>query len=363
MIIKLTDIPPFKTKVDGLTDEFDLKDPSDRQKYFQAKAGEEIKIIQDYLKDKTFVAHMMGKKSSGKGTYTKLFAEAVGVADKIRHVSVGDIVRNASNILEGGGQEKEELVKFLEKNYRGFQSLEDIFKSFESRSTEKLMPTELILALLKWELHEEEKKTIFLDDFPRDLDQVSYSMFFRELIGYREDPDFFVFISLPEMVVDERMKTRAICPKCQVPRNVRLLPTKEVGYDEEKKEFYLKCDNPECEGERMVGKEGDEKGIEPIRGRLEKDGEVMEKLLQIQGVPKVLLRNSIHVSEAKEYADDYEITPAYKYEWDKKNKEVKTSKEPWTVKDDEGIDSYSLLAPPVALSLIKQTAEILKKLT
>jgi len=31
------------------------------------------------------------------------------------------------------------------------------------------------------------------------------------------------------------------------------------------------------------------------------------------------------------------------------------------MKDDEGVDSYSLLAPPVALSLIKQLAGVIKK--
>lgn len=360
--MKPNEFPPFKTKVDGLSMVFNLADSEERREYFRAKVGNEIGIIRDYLADKTFVAYMIGKKSSGKGTYTKLFAEAIGLTDKIKHVSVGDTIRSTSKVLENEGEEKDQLIKFLNNNYRGFQPLSEILKSFESRSTEKLMPTELVLALLKWVLREEERKTIFLDGFPRDMNQISYSLFFRDLIGYRDDPDFFVFIDLPEMVIDERMKTRVVCPNCQSPRNIRLLPTKEVGYDENNKTFYLKCDEVECNGARMVTKEGDDKGIEPIRGRLIKDGEIMGKLLGLEGVPKVLLRNSIPVSTARDYVDDYEITPAYKYEWDEKTEKVTRLEESWIIKDDEGIDSYSLLASPVTLSLIKQTADILKNL-
>jgi hypothetical protein len=33
--------------------------------------------------------------------------------------------------------------------------------------------------------------------------------------------------------------------------------------------------------------------------------------------------------------------------------------EPWIVKDDEGVPSYSLLAPPVAVSFIQQTVKVL----
>jgi adenylate kinase family enzyme len=355
------EFPIYKTRRDGLSRVFDLSDASERREYFRAKAGTAIDIIRDYLASgRTFVAYMIGKKSSGKGTYTKLFAEAVGLPDKIRHISIGDTVRLASEILEGGGDEKDRLVDFLSKNYRGFQPLDEILKSFESRSTEKLIPTELVLVLLKWAFRAEEKKTIFLDGFPRDLDQISYSLFFRDLIGYRDDPDFFVFIDLPEMVIDERMKTRVVCPSCQTPRNIRLLPTKEIGFDRATKTFYLKCDEAGCNGVRMVAKEGDDKGIEPIRARLLKDGEIMEKLLSLEGVPQVLLRNSIPANKAADHVESYEITPAYRYEWDEAKEEVMRYEEPWTIKDDRGAESNSLLAPPVALSFIEQVADILK---
>ncbi|MEK7137913.1 MAG: nucleoside monophosphate kinase [Patescibacteria group bacterium] len=353
--------PLFKTKTESVSRTFDLNDPAERKEYFEAKAGKELEIIRSYLKDKTFVAYLLGKKGAGKGTYTKLFMDAVGETEKIAHISVGDIVRAATKAIEAGSEAKTELENFLEKNYRGFMPLKEAIVALTSRSTKTLVPTEFTLALVKWELHEMEKKTVFLDGFPRDLDQIAYSIFFRDLIGYREDLDFFVFINLPESVIDARMKSRAVCPKCQTPRNINLMPTKDVGYDKESKEFFLRCDNPECNNARMIAKEGDGQGIEAIRGRMEQDEEVMAKIMTLQGVDKILMRNTIPVDKAGEYLDNYEITPAYIHEFNQEKNTVETREEPWVVKDDDGVESYSLLPPPVALSMIKQIAGILER--
>ncbi len=66
------------------------------------------------------------------------------------------------------------------------------------------------------------------------------------------------------------------------------------------------------------------------------------------------------MDKAKEYVDDYEITPEYVYEQNPETKEVKTIEKPFIVKDDEGVEVYSLLAPPVALSLVKQLVKLLE---
>jgi adenylate kinase family enzyme len=227
------------------------------------------------------------------------------------------------------------------------------------RDTKSLLPTEVILALVERQIDTLRGKAIFIDGFPRDLDQISYSLYFRALMGYRDDPDFFVFIDVPEAVMDERIKFRVICPKCQTPRNTRVLATKEVGYDTMAKKFYLICDNPACGGAKMVPKEGDNLGIEAIRSRIEVDDKVMRTLLGLNGIDKIYLRNSVPVKTAKNYVDDYEITPGYRYELDKKTGQVKTLEEPWVIKDDAGEKSYSLLPAAVAVGLIKQIASVL----
>src|SRR5260221_13224575 len=100
--MKGIEFPIFKTKIEGVTKRFNLSDPAERAEYFQAKAGPEIKKIQAYLENpssKEFVAFLLGKKNSGKGTYSKLFMEAVR-SDKIKHLSVGDLVRDVHNTIE-----------------------------------------------------------------------------------------------------------------------------------------------------------------------------------------------------------------------------------------------------------------------
>jgi adenylate kinase family enzyme len=299
----------------------------------------------------------LGKKNSGKGTYSKMFAEIVA-PEKISHFSIGDMIREVDEELRDKKRRKE-LYAFLEKNYRGWLPFEKVFSSLEKRSTKTLLPSELILALVKREISRRKKKSLFIDGFPRDLDQISYSLFFRDLIGYREDLDIFVLIDVPESVIDERIKWRRICPKCQTSRNFKLLPTSKVDYDKRKKEFYLICDNPSCPGAKMIEKEGDKAGIKPIKKRLKLDNELIGRALSLYGIPKVFLRNSLPVKIAKQSVDGYEITPEYSYRWEEKGRKVKIIEKPWVIPDDEGVPSYSLLAAPVTVSLIKQMARVL----
>jgi len=283
--MKDLDFPIFKTKSD-VYKKFDLTDVNSRREYFEYKAGAEIKKLKDYLQNNTFIAYLMGKKSSGKGTYAKMLAEIVD-KDRIAHFSIGDMIRSFDETIKDE-EKKKELVDFLKNNYRGFMPLEDIMKALETRSTKVLLPSELILALAKREIAKLGKKTIFIDGFPRDIDQVSYSLFFRDLINYRDDKDIFILIDVPTTIIDERVKSRVICPLCQTSRSLKLLPTKNVEYDKADGKFHLICDNSDCKGARMVTKEGDENGINPIRERLEKDEMLIKEAYKLQGIPKVL---------------------------------------------------------------------------
>src|SRR3989338_4746427 len=116
------DFPIFKTKTQGVEEKFLLEDPIERKKYFEAKAGPEAQALKGWLKNNTFLAILLGKKNSGKGTYTKLFMEAVG-AEHVAHISVGDIVRSADQLVRDE-KSRAEFVDFLKKRYRGFISVE-----------------------------------------------------------------------------------------------------------------------------------------------------------------------------------------------------------------------------------------------
>jgi adenylate kinase family enzyme len=350
------DFPIFKTKIKGLTRKFNFNNPKDQKEYFQLKAGKVIEKLRAYLKENTFVAYLLGKKNSGKGTYSKLLAEIVE-PERIEHFSIGDMIRALEKELTHP-QRKSNFIDFLEKNYRGRLSVKEIIKILEKRNTKTLLPTELILNLVKREMAKKEKKALFIDGFPRDLDQINFSLFFRDLVGYRDDPDIFVLIDVPDLVIDERMKWRRVCPLCQTSRNLKLLLTSKVGYDREKRGFYLLCDNPACREARMIAKEGDEWGIKPIKKRLKEDEELMELALSLYGVPKVLLRNSIPLKMAKKFFDDYEITPEYVLQWNEKEKKVEVKEKPW-VFFNQGVKSISLLPQPVVVSLIKQLVRAL----
>ena len=354
----LTDFPVLKTTTPNVTKRFNLNDRNDRKEYFEAKIGPEIAKLREYLKENTFIAYFLAKKLAGKGTYTKLMAEIFG-ADKISHISVGDLVRTTYKDIEDP-KKRQELIEYLEQHYRGYISIEDAIDALVGKNQKVLLPTEFILALVKREIDKLDRKVIFLDGFPRDLDQIQYSLYFRDLVNYRLDPDIFVAISIPLSVIDERMRNRVVCPVCQAPRNLTTFPTKEAGYDEKSKEFFLKCDNPECNGARMIGKEGDNVGIESIRERLDLDDKLIAKVMSLHGIPKILLRNAIPVNSVKDgIVDDYEVTPKYVFNHDEKTDKVIITEEHWIVKDDEGLDSYSLLAPPVVVGLIKQLVKAL----
>ncbi len=285
-----------------------------------------------------------------------MFAEVIS-PERIEQFSIGDMIRELDKEL-ADSKKKKELYKFLEKNYRGRFSLEEVIRDLENRDTKSLRPTELILALVKREMEKHQKKSLFIDGFPRDLDQINFSLFFRDLIGHRDDPDIFILIDVPENVIDERIKWRRICPVCKTSRNLKLLPTSKVGYDKKKKELYLLCEGQKCKEVKMVQKEGDELGIQNIKERLAIDGKLMDMALSLHGIPKILLRNSVPVKDAKKFVDDYEITPEYEFRWLEKKNKIERKEKNWVVSDDKGESSFSLMPPPVVISMIKQMVDV-----
>ena len=198
------EFPLFSTKVAGLDKKFDLSSVEGRKEYFEAKVGSDIAKLRKFFDEgKTFIVYLLGKKNAGKGTYTKLLMEIFG-KEKIAHLSVGDIVRDLHAEMEDEGKKKE-LLDYLHQNYRGYITPEQALDALLGRDQKTLLPNEFIMALVKREIDKIGKKTIFIDGFPRNLDQVSYSLFFKELVDYRTDPDVFIAIDIPEAVIDERM--------------------------------------------------------------------------------------------------------------------------------------------------------------
>lgn len=334
--------------------EYDIYSPEGRRLYFNAKAGVEIELIREYMKNNTFVAYMLAPKQAGKGTYTAMLKEVIG-SEYMINISVGDVVRAAEIEFNQNGKDSE-LYKYAAKNYRGFISIDEAFDALVNRSVAKLIPDEFVMTLIKFTMLKAEKKSIFLDGFPRTADQVAYSLLFRELINYRDDPDFFVLINVPMAIIDDRIKERLVCPKCNTSRNLRLNPTSKVIYDSSTKQYGLKCDNPECTGEQMVAKEGDDKGIMLIEDRIKNDLDLMVMARKMHGISKIELYNSIEVDKNAEYYDDYEMTQEFFYEGT--GDSIQRKAKPYQIHEN-GMDLKSLTPAPVVVQFIHQLVEVL----
>ena len=87
-LMKGLSFPIFQTKLAGVKERFRLEDPVERRRYFDLKAGKEIEKLREWLRGNTFVGFLLGPKNSGKGTYSKLFMEAVG-GERVAQNSVG----------------------------------------------------------------------------------------------------------------------------------------------------------------------------------------------------------------------------------------------------------------------------------
>lgn len=314
--------PVVSTKTSGVSKSFDLSTPEGRRPYFEAKVGKEIIKLRNYLSKSSVLINMVGKKNSGKGTYTKMFLEAVGVP--ATQLVVGDIVRTANL----------------------------------TRTTEKLLPTEKILELVYKEAEKGVLPTVFLDGLPRNLTQIDQAIKIRERLGLPRGHDVFVLIDIPEVVMDERMKNRVVCPTCHTPRHPKLLLTRFLDQDLETGEFFLRCDKDGCDQSRMIPKEGDTLGIAAIRDRLVEDQMVMEELFERKEAKKIMLSATLP-TELSNQVDDYEIHLIYDLIWNEKEKRVTPKAKKWLFKDDLGRDSYTLFPPAVTVHMIKEMVRVL----
>lgn len=333
--------------------EYDLSSRKERYEYFRQKAGDKIDFIKEKLYETDLVLYLLAPKFGGKGVYTGMLMEIFG-HDKFHHLSVGDIVRAFPETYKN---EKQQLLDFLKQDYRGEMPLDEAINLTLNPDPTKTLPDSFILSLLKYEIHKRPKKSLIIDGFPRTEDQVTYSLLFRQLINYKDDIDIFVLINVPYAVLDARAKYRVVCPKCHNSRNLRYLPTANVGYDEKTGEFYLMCDNPSCNNQRMGAKPGDELGIKKYEARIIRENNLMNLARSMHGVAHVELFNAVPVEIGDKYMQKYEFSAESTYKFE--NGKVVKNRGPWVV-EENGKKYYSLEAAPAALQFIKQLYDLLQ---
>ncbi len=332
---------------------YDLSSKKQRYEYFKQKAGKLIDDIKEALYKTNIVLYLLAPKFAGKGTYTHILSEILGY-DKFHHLSVGDIVRDFPETYK---QEKQQMLEFLRNDYRGEIPLAQAIELTINPDLTKTLPDSFILSVLKYEISKRPKKSLIIDGFPRTQDQITYTLLFRQLIEYKDDLDMFVLINVPYSVLDARAKYRVVCPKCHNSRNLRYLPTEHIGYDKETKEFYLMCDNPTCNNERMRTKPGDELGIEKYKNRIIKENNLMNIARNMHGVNKIELFNAVPTDIGDKYLQKYELSMEYSYTYE--SNQVKKHAKPWVITEN-GQKYYSLEAAPATLQIIKQLHKILE---
>ena len=104
------EFPVFKTKIKGVSQKFNLADPAQRQKYFQAKAGEEIKKLKKYLEKDTFIAYLLAKKRAGKGTYSRLLTPKILTPPQNPHTSGVHTGRHLRGVRKIWGEDELGLI-------------------------------------------------------------------------------------------------------------------------------------------------------------------------------------------------------------------------------------------------------------
>lgn len=345
------------TKMPGEHKNFDLVDPASKRLYFNYKIGEEIEFLKEYLKNNTFVAYLVAPKMAGKGTYTNALKDIIGEG-YFENISAGDVVRKVDEDFAKNGKESK-YYKYAVKYYRGMMELDKAFDALVNRTSDKVsVPTELMLTLMKYEIDQLEGKSVFIDGFPRTTDQVSYSLYFRDLINHRDDPDLFLFINIPLEVIDARIRGRRTCPICRNSCNLSLRPTSIVEFNNDTKEFRLICDSQQCKGNHTIleKKEGDEKGIGLIEKRIEDDLDLMEMARNMYGIPKIELYNAIEADKVDQYCDDYEMTKEFEHNV-VDGKVVSKGRDFYF--DVNGVKYSSFMAEPVVVSMVRQLVKIL----
>ncbi len=357
----MSDFPIFNSKALSKGQAiYNLLDPVDRQKYYHDKLGQKIDEVKEYLEHGSFVGYMLAKKQAGKGVYSKMIEEILG-PERFVHISVGDVVRSVHNEVSTPEGESA-LKKYLQTTYRGYLSIDDAISALKNRSQDKVsIPTEFLLAILKREIAKVGKKALFIDGLPRTLDQISYSLYFRDLINFRDDPDFFVVIDVPMAIIDARMKNRVVCPICQTSRSLLFSPTSFVKLDMETGDYYFLCDNTYCSGygkTRYVQKDGDLAGTNSIADRLQQDQDLIDKALSLQGIDKILLRSATPLSVAKDNLEDYEIQKMCSYKGGEDGKDAEVITSDWVFKDDAGVDCCTAFGAVCAITIFSQIYDI-----
>jgi adenylate kinase len=150
---------------------------------------------------KTLRLIFLGPPGSGKGTQAKIIA----TRSKAKHISTGDILREAA---AAGTDLGLKAKKFMDAG--------------------ELVPDEVLLGIVEEILSDDETaKSFVLDGFPRTMPQAEgLEKIFRKL---NIKLDWAVKLDVPDQAIVERLTARFFCANCKTDFNLRTKPPSQSG--------------------------------------------------------------------------------------------------------------------------------------
>lgn len=209
---------------------------------------------------------LLGAPGSGKGTLAKGLIKEFGIPS----ISTGDLLRNSIAKQEPLGLEAK---SYMEKG--------------------QLVPTELVLKLLKERLNEPDTKNGYiLDGFPRSIEQAV-------LLEDIDDMDICLYLDVDKQVIVERIAGRRTCRDCG---NIYNTSTYHSETCECGGELYLRTDD----NEETVSKRFDtfESNTMPLIQYYK--GRGIFKTVKCQNDPKQTLEEALKVLNIKKKVNNAE---------------------------------------------------------
>ena len=315
--------------------------------FFQNRLGEKLEQLKTLLDHSPVVLFFLAKKNAGKGTYAKLLNDITD--NRLVHISVGDLVREAGKrAVESDLPFIKEVISFYDTPVSEYELME-IFKHGASQ-TQSLLPTPVIIALIKRAMSLNSGRSIIIDGFPRGKDQAGLSIKMKNEFKGGGTPSAFVEIDCADEILLARLMDRRICPNCQTPKHIKLLLTEKIDYEPLTGEFHLICDRPECGGARMIRKQGDADGPEVVKERQRIMAELFGMVKDNSGGDYLVVKNHVPVSESHMHHSD-DFTTSATLLWDDAYGRVVRKFDKWVIKDEYDNDVYSRWPEPVVADL------------
>jgi len=193
----------------------------------------------------------LGPPGSGKGAQAKIIA----TRNKAKHISTGDILREAA---VAGTDLGLKAKKFMDAG--------------------ELVPDEVLLGIVEEILSDDETaRSFILDGFPRTMPQAEG---LEELFGkLKVKLDCAIKLDVPDQAIVERLTARVFCASCKTDFNLRTKPPSQSGV----------CDN--CGGP-LVQRNDDRKEVIENRLKVYHDlASPIEAFYKRRGLLKVIAAN------------------------------------------------------------------------